>query len=323
MTATAIRPHADPLPAVRVSASVAVAAAGAAWLALHLVRHVAPIAVLVLGIAAIGAGALVTLTRLRLVGLGAAASGAAMAAVTVPHAALSAPERGVWWSLITVLACLAIGSAVRRFGAALLAALTFTGLAVVWAVVLAAGWGAALPGVVSVLLLGPLARRAAVIAGLTGFGRPVAAALSVRDAHREMLPSVVVVSVSAAVAGVFLSRTGPLSVLLAVLFAVILLSRSRTQALVTETVLVFAGGAVVVIALVARWIADDPPSWPLGAALAFAVVAVAVSGLALPPTQRERAVVRRVADVAELVAVVGCVPVAIGALVAEAGGWPV
>lgn len=321
MTATAIRLPTVPLPAVRVSASVAVAAAGAAWLALHLVRHVAPIAVLVLGVAAVGVGAAVTLTRMRLVGLGVAVSGAAMAAVTVPHAALSAAERGVWWALLTVLAGLAIGNAVRWFSAAVLGAVTFTGLAVGWAVMVAADWGAAVPGVLSVLLLGPLARRAAVIAGLTAFGRPATAALSIRDAHREMLPSVVVVSVSAAAAGVLLSRGGPFSVLLAVLLAVILLSRSRTQALVTETLVVLAGGGVVAAALVTRWVADDPASWPLGAALAFAVCAVAVIGLALPPTQRERDGVRRAVDLAEVVALVGCVPVAIAALVAEAGGW--
>lgn len=263
------------------------------------------------GLVVIGVGAALTLTDLGHVGLSVAAGGAALAAVAVPVLASGSLERGAWFAVIAAGLVLAVGSARGWFPAAVLAAGALLVLLVGWVVAfrfLSPSVAAAVLGVVSVLLLGAFARGAVAAAGLTRLSVRERAAIGPAD----MAPVIVVAGVSTAAAGAVLALVGGvLAGVLAVLLALVLLLRARVTTPGAAAAGVAIGGAVVLLALADRVAALSASGWLLGAALAVVVALGAVIGMVARPSESIVDGVQRGADVAEMVAVVAVVPVAV------------
>lgn len=280
-------------------------------LAFALVGHVSGAYLAIGGLAVIGAGAALTLSDASHVGLSVAAGGAALAAVAVPAVASGWPERGAWLTVIAAGLVLAVGSARGWFPAAVLAAGALLVLLFGWVValrLLSPATAAAVLGVVSVLLLGAFARAAVAAAGLTRLSLGQRSALRPAD----LAPVIVVAAVSTAVAGVALALVeGVLAGLLAVLLAVVLLLRARVTSPGFAAVGVALAGAAVLLALSDRAAGASASGWLLGVALAVTVAAGAVVSMVARPSESIVDSARRVADVAETVAVVAVVPVAL------------
>ncbi|MFW5415989.1 EsaB/YukD family protein [Nocardiopsis sp. CNT-189] len=245
----------------------------------------------------------------------------------------------------------ALGPAWREpLGTALTIAGGCTGVLAVWTAAAHQDWPGWVPwagtaAVVSVLLVllgltSPLG-RGGVVGGATGAGLAAlwaGCALSgltvlddrrgeggevpredVRSAlagtHRGLVVAAVAVAACAVAAAYGLSSDPtPWTMVLTGLLAIILAGRSRMFPLVTEKAPLLAAAVAAVLAL--AWALDAAvPFAPLPSiGLLAAVLALPVVALAADPAEHTRAMLRRTASRIEAVAVVVCVPVAVGAL---------
>ena len=242
------------------------------------------------------------------------------------HADWSAGER---WGLLAVLACVLLGlfgMATSLGRAGVVGAGCGLALVGLW-------WAGALVGLreprlaatlacVSIVLIGLSPRIALASSGLTRVddrrvgGAEVARPdvdMALAAAHRTLGFAVLAASASAAVAGWQLAtHADRWSVALAVLLAVILASRARTFPLVGEVLALLGGVGAVLVALVVAWI-DATNSVSVGMLVAVgAATAGCVALLAADPPAHLKALVRRLADRVEAVAVVAALPVAVG-----------
>ncbi|MFC7305531.1 type VII secretion integral membrane protein EccD [Streptomyces monticola] len=179
----------------------------------------------------------------------------------------------------------------------------------------------ALLAVVSAVLLGLLPRLALRATGLTAINDRRSAGSSVSrhqvadalaDTHRGLVLATVATACSAAGAGWLLTRGEPTvwTVSATVVTAVVLLARARAFPLAAEVVAVFAAAAVLVVRLAVLWLRDTGGIGPLlflGAAAVLPLLA-----LVLQPPEQLRARLRRAADLAESIGVVGLFPLAVG-----------
>ncbi|NJP68931.1 type VII secretion integral membrane protein EccD [Streptomyces spiramenti] len=179
----------------------------------------------------------------------------------------------------------------------------------------------AVAAVAAVFALGVLPRLAITAAGLTGLddrhagGRPAARSEVGRalDAshHGLAAASVVTAGSGAAGAALALGEWSPWSAALAVLVAVVLLSRARLFPMAVSVIALVAAGTAVLVRLVLGWsasLADQP--WPALVLAGLGVAALAL--LAARPAEHTRVRGRRLAGMAESLAVVAVLPVAVG-----------
>ncbi len=176
--------------------------------------------------------------------------------------------------------------------------------------------------VVSVVVLGLLPRLALMAAGLTGLDdrRSGGASVSRHEVetalaatHRGLALATVVVAASAAAGGLLaVTATGPWTVALTALLAVVLLSRSRAFPLVAEVVALLAAALVLLVRLAVLWIdhVHGTPYGPLAALAAVAVAPLAVLAIRLPEHVGVR--LRRAVDLVETLGVVALFPLAVG-----------
>lgn len=223
-----------------------------------------------------------------------------------------------------VLAFLGVTSPLGRGGVigGAFAGLLAAGWAVVAGLDLPAQRLAAVMSVATVVSLGLLPRLALSASGLAALddrratGTSVArydveTALSVT--HRGLVIATVATAVSAGLAGYLLAAapdrwTAPLALLLAAVLA----ARSRAFPLTAEVVALLAAAAVVLLTLLASWVARSPgPPWAALAAV-LAAAALPLGVLAVAPPDHVRVRLRRVVDRLEAAAVIAMVPVAIG-----------
>jgi hypothetical protein len=206
---------------------------------------------------------------------------------------------------------------------ALVAGATGLGLVVGWTAALRVGvdppLAAAGVAVVSIGVLGVLPRFALLTSGLTALddrrsreaevGRQdVTVALT--DAHRGLALAAMAAAVTAGAAGSLLAlRPTGWTGSLAVLIAVVLVLRARSFPLAGPVVTLAVAAGAIGVGLIGGWRGADPAS----AATAVGVVTLGAFGaLVLDPPDHVRARVRRLADRLELIAVVACVPTALG-----------
>ncbi|WP_017591976.1 type VII secretion integral membrane protein EccD [Nocardiopsis potens] len=225
-----------------------------------------------------------------------------------------------------LLALLGLTSPLGRGG--VVGGATGAGLAALWAGCALFGLGlaetAAIAAVACTVLVSVLLRAALALSGLTvlddrrGAGEEVPRE-DVRSAlagtHRGMVVAAVAVAACAVAAAYGLSSApDPWTMVLTGLLAVILAGRSRMFPLVTEKAPLLAAAVAAVLAL--AWALDAAvPFAPLpSVGLLAAVLALPVVALAADPAEHTRAMLRRTASRIEAVAVVVCVPVAVGAL---------
>ncbi|MGP4109553.1 type VII secretion integral membrane protein EccD [Streptomyces sp. 4N509B] len=194
-----------------------------------------------------------------------------------------------------------------------------------------AALGGVVLGTASVLALGLLPRYALMTAGLTRLDDERAGGASVSRhrvdvalaaAHRGLALATVTVAASAAMGGWLAlgepgrpgGDGGPTgwTVWVTVLLAVVLLSRARACPLAVEVAALLAAGAVLVVRLVVVWAEETgEPAGPLVVACAVAAVPLVLN--VVRPADHVRVRLRRIVNLAEAVAVVVLVPVAIGA----------
>ena len=175
-------------------------------------------------------------------------------------------------------------------------------------------------GALSVFVLGFVPRLALQGAGLLRLDdqRARGASVSAHEVdtalaanHRVLVLVTVTAAASTAAGGWWaLSRPSPWSVGLALLLAVLLLSRARAYPLTVEVLALTAAAAVLLLRLVVLW-GSYATVGPL--ALFGGLVAVALAVLVLSPPQRAGVALRKVTDVAESVSVVLLVPFVVGA----------
>ncbi|MCE6996883.1 type VII secretion integral membrane protein EccD [Saccharothrix sp. S26] len=270
-------------------------------------------------------------------GLGAAAAGrrpagvalllggTASLATTVPAWTSSWPHRWALWALGAACAVALLGVATGHRRAGLLGAGVSLALLGWWVALAAAGLpahrSAALTAVVTVGLLGVLPRVAMVSSGLTKLDdrlntddsvpRPSAEA-AVDAAHRGLATACVAAVLSGTAAGLVLATSDGWSVALAVLLAVVLFLRLRAFPLTAEVVSMVTAALVVVGALLARLVRDQPRLWWVAAVAALVVVLLGLLVLGHRPQSHVRARARQWADRLEGLAVLGSVPVAVG-----------
>ncbi|MEU9119683.1 secretion protein snm4 [Streptomyces sp. NPDC048506] len=174
----------------------------------------------------------------------------------------------------------------------------------------------------SVLVLGQLPRLALTSAGLTRLddqrsgGTPVSrfqVGGALGAAHRELVPTTLVMAASAGAAGVLAARTpGLWTVLTALLLGVVLCSRARAYPLAAEVVALLAAGLAVGVRLVLLWATDGrAPAFSLVTLGVLAALPVAVLAIRVPEPLRVR--LRRWLDLIESVSVVALIPVGLGA----------
>ncbi|WKX74317.1 type VII secretion integral membrane protein EccD [Streptomyces sp. XD-27] len=232
---------------------------------------------------------------------------------------------GVGGALVVMLVLLGVFSAVGRGG--LVGAGAVVGTVGAWEVAAAVQGDLSLVGgvlaVVSVVALGVLPRLALSGAGLTALDDRRSGGTSVSRhevesalaaTHRGLVLATVVTAVSAVGAGLLaVAESSPWTVLLTVVLAVVLLSRSRAYPLVAEAVVLLAGAAVLFVRLVVLWIdhVDGEPYAPLAVLAMAAVLPLGV--LAVRPPEHVRVRLRRVVDLVEAVGVVALFPLVVGA----------
>lgn len=288
-----------------------VCAAACAWLSFVLVRHVSALTVEIAGLAVVAVGAALTLTDRRHVGLTVAVGGAVLAAVAVPFASGGALERGGWFAVVAAALVLAVGSARGFFPAAVLAAGSTLLLLVAWVLAfqfLATPIAAAVMGVLSVLMLGVVARGAVAAAGLTRLA--VADGGGVRPT--DLIGVTVVAAVSAGAAGAVLALVGGVwATILAVLVAVVVLLRARVMRPLAAQLCLASSGAAVLVALADRAADASSAGWLVAVVVAGLLAVGAIVGMVARPSKSIVDGVQRGADVAELGAVVAVVPVAV------------
>ncbi|WP_017556198.1 type VII secretion integral membrane protein EccD [Nocardiopsis baichengensis] len=235
------------------------------------------------------------------------------------------------WALPAVVASLALlllGLTSRLGRGGIVGGTAALGLSLLWIACFAFGLdfaeASALAAVACVVAVNVVLRAALAFSGLTVLddrragGEEVAredVRTTLAGAHRSMVVTVAAVGVSAGAAGYGLSTApSPWTMVLAALLAVVLASRSRMFPLVTEKAPLLAAAVAAVIALAAALTAAVPWAPLPGLALLLAALVIPVVVLAAEPAEHTRAMLRRNAGRLEAVAVVVCVPVAIGAL---------
>ncbi|MDA0565009.1 type VII secretion integral membrane protein EccD [Streptomonospora sp. S1-112] len=283
-------------------------------------------------VALLGLGWAVAATWREPFGTALAIAGGAVAASTLwtATAAFGWPGWVLWGGLASVVAALATGLGLTTglgrggvIGGAVIAA-----YALVWAGGAALGLElpriAAAVAVVCVVVLSLILRVAMAMSGLTvlddrrGSGSPVARSdvmTALAGAHRTMTLATVATAVSAAAAGVWLTRDlGGWTAALAALLAIVVASRSRLFPLILQKVPLMAAALLVVVALATAW--ADTGGWTLWAAAGVLAACLLIPVVVLTVDQPEhtRARLRRIANRFEAVAVVVLIPVAIGSL---------
>ncbi|MEU7584301.1 type VII secretion integral membrane protein EccD [Streptomyces sp. NPDC041068] len=179
----------------------------------------------------------------------------------------------------------------------------------------------ALLAVTSVVVLGVLPRLALMASGLSGLDDRRSGGVSVSRyrvgtaltaTHRGLALATVVLSASAAAAGVMVLRAPTAwTVLLAAVTAVVLALRARAFPLVAEVVGLLVAAAVVTVALVVVWLERAAAAGPLAVLVALALIPLVV--LAVQPAEHVRVRLRRMGDVLESVGVIVMLPLVIGA----------
>jgi type VII secretion integral membrane protein EccD len=231
---------------------------------------------------------------------------------------------GVVAALVLTLVLLAFFSPLGRGG--LIGAGATAVIAVVWEAVAAvqdqpARLGAVM-AVFSVVLLGLLPRFALMASGLTGLDDRRSGGVSVSRhqvgnalaaTHRGLALATMATAASAA-AGGWLLTTAPeptaWTVTLALLVAVVLLSRARAFPLVAEVVALLAAASLLVVRLVVLWMDHAAGAAPLAVLCAAAVLPLLV--LAVQPPEHVQVRLRRIADLIESIGVIGLFPLAVG-----------
>ncbi|MEU2389451.1 type VII secretion integral membrane protein EccD [Streptomyces sp. NPDC007369] len=208
----------------------------------------------------------------------------------------------------------------------LIGAMAVAGITVLWGAVAAVQDDPARLGAVmallSVVVLGLLPRLALMASGLTGLDDSRSGGASVsRHAvgnalaatHRGLALATIATAASAAAGGWLLTlaeKPSAWTVALTALIAVVLLSRARAFPLVAEVVALLAAAGVLVVRLVVLWIGHG------GGTGALAVLCVAallpMLALAVQPPEHVQVRLRRMADLAESVGMVGLFPLAVG-----------
>ncbi|PVC96577.1 type VII secretion integral membrane protein EccD [Streptomyces sp. CS090A] len=181
----------------------------------------------------------------------------------------------------------------------------------------------AVMAVFSVVLLGMLPRLALMASGLTALDDRRSGGVSVSRhdvsnalaaTHRGLALATVATAVSATAAGWLLTlsaRPTVWTVLLPSVVAVVLLSRARAFPLVAEVVALFAAAAVLVVRLVMLWM--EQASGGSGPVILLGVAALLpLLALSVEPPEHVRVRLRRTADLAESIGMVGLFPLAIG-----------
>ncbi|WP_254878460.1 type VII secretion integral membrane protein EccD [Streptomyces sp. NA04227] len=179
----------------------------------------------------------------------------------------------------------------------------------------------ALLAVLSVVVLGVLPRLALMASGLSGLDDKRSAGVSVSRyqvtvalaaTHRGLVLATVVVSASAAVAGVLVLRSVSVwTVLLAIGATLVLALRARAFPLTVEVVAALVAAAVVAVRLVWVWLDHTGAAGPLAALVAFAALLLVVQ--AVRPAEHVRVRLRRLGDVLESVGAIALFPLVIGA----------
>jgi type VII secretion integral membrane protein EccD len=240
-------------------------------------------------------------------------------------AAWSMPTR--WLAVVTTAAVVALLGVAAPLGRGdLPGRLIGLGLAALWAVGMAldlpAHRIAAAAAAVVALLLGLLPRLALSASGLDVLDdrRAVDQAVSrpavhsaLAAAHRGLLVGAVTVAAGGALAGWLLAtHPGPWTTPLAVVTTVVMLARARMYPLVGQRLPLLAGAGLVGVAVVVAWWSGTPgpPIGPMAVVLGVAAVPMLV--LVVDPPEHMRAMLRRVVDWIEALAVVATVPLAAG-----------
>lgn len=199
-------------------------------------------------------------------------------------------------------------------------------VAVLWMAGAAAGLPpgrlAACATVIIVISVGVLPRLALVSSGLATLddrrsaGTPVSrhdVADALAAAHRGLVIATVTVAAVAALTGVLLARAASAwTVPLALLLALVLLSRARVFPIALQVVALHAAAVMVLVNLLNAWLARSagPPYGPL--AVTAATASIPLAALALQPSEHLRVRLRRAVDRVEALAVVAVLPLAIG-----------
>jgi type VII secretion integral membrane protein EccD len=222
------------------------------------------------------------------------------------------------------LALLGLASALGRGG--VIGGAFALGVAALWmagaAAGLPAGRLAACASVIIVISIGVLPRLALVSSGLATLddrrsaGSPVSrhdVADALAAAHRGLVIATATVAAVAALTGILLARAaGDWTVPLALLLALVLVSRARVFPIAMQVVALHAAAVVVLLALLNAWMAHSagPPYGPLAVTVAAASIPLAT--LTLQPSDHMRVRLRRAVDRVEMLAVVAVIPLTIG-----------
>ncbi|WP_190143305.1 type VII secretion integral membrane protein EccD [Streptomyces glebosus] len=254
-------------------------------------------------------------------GLGVLAAWTAADAYDWPGAARLAAVAG---ALVLTLGFLGYFSPLGKGG--LVGAVTTATLTAVWEAAAALQGDPARLGAVmavfSLVLLGVLPRLALMASGLTALDDRRSGGVSVSRhqvgtalaaTHRGLALSTTVTAVSAASAGWLLTLAGKptvWTVVLASLVVVVLVSRARAFPLVAEVVALFVAASCLVVRLVMVWMEHAGGGGPLAVLCVAALLPLLVLAVQLPEHAQVR--LRRVADLAESIGMVGLFPLAFG-----------
>ncbi|WP_200259342.1 EsaB/YukD family protein [Streptomyces sp. HSG2] len=178
----------------------------------------------------------------------------------------------------------------------------------------------ALLAVVSVVSLGLLPRLAMMTSGLSGLDDRRTGGVSVSRyqvttaltaTHRGLALATVFLAVSAAVAGVLVSRVPSVwAVLLAVVTAMVLALRARAFPLVAEVLALLLASAAVTVQLIMMWLEHGGTTGPLVALGVLTAGPVVV--LAVEPAEHVRVRLRRAGDFLESIGVIALFPLVLG-----------
>ncbi|MFC3996264.1 EsaB/YukD family protein [Nocardiopsis sediminis] len=276
------------------------------------------------------AGSAIGPTRRESLGTALSIGGAALGCVALWLAAglYDWPEWVRWNGLAVIAALLVAGlgltsglgrGGVVGGGIALLLALLWPVGAVLG---LAAVHIAAATVIACVVLLSVLLRVALTLSGLTALDDQRSAGATVTrtdvltslfSAHRSMTVGTAAVALAAAVAGLVLAAGfNGWTAGLALLFAVVLASRSRFYPLIAEKATLLAAALVVLVSAALAGAGHAPWAFWTALGLLVAGLAIPIVALAAEPPEFVRARLRRITSRVEAVAVVALIPVALG-----------
>ncbi|MFD7106124.1 type VII secretion integral membrane protein EccD [Streptomyces celluloflavus] len=254
-------------------------------------------------------------------GLGVLAAWTAADAYGWPGAGRLAAVAGV---LVVTLGALGYFSPLGRGG--LVGAVAAAVIAAAWETVAAVQADPARLGAVmavfSLVVLGLLPRLALMASGLTALDDRRSAGVSISRhqvgtalaaTHRGLALATTVTAGSAAAAGWLLTlaeQPTVWTVVLASLVVVVLVSRARAFPLIAEVVAVFVAASCLVVRLVIVWMEQAGGGGPLAVLCVAAVLPLVVLAVQVPEHVQVR--LRRMADLAESIGMVGLFPLAFG-----------